>query len=200
MVLKKIGYSAKIFDGLKVLSQKIGNLIMNIPITQNLYDNLTLLEPAVWEIIIPNFANNNIFEFRRHYEFITVSSEMFELCKRFEVKVSIQSNGSHILISALSPELAVIYTLHNLTIPRLFLALSMLRSCNLDQLKRLIENYHHDKKRILNCLFDLAYVPLYRADKVWEILKKHKYQDILGRFSLYLRDFIKREYIYEKIM
>jgi len=197
--INSIIYSQNIIDNLEKLSQQ-QKFITNLPITQKLYDNLTFLEPASWEILIPANESDNISKLKESYESISVPPKLFNLCERFKVKVSIQSTDSEIKISALSPELSVIYTLRMITIPRLFVALGILQHCNIEQLKKLQMNYYPTQEKIIDFIIDLASIRLHRSDMIWKLLQKHNFQDALGRLSLYLRDFIKNEFIYEKVV
>ena len=200
MNIKSIQYPQNIINNLKKLSRHQQNLIINIPITQKLFDNLTSLEPALWEILIPTNESKNSLKFKNSFEIIPVPPKLFDLCESLKVNVSIQSNDSQIQLSALSPELSVIYTIRKVTIPRIFVALGMLQRCNIDQLKNLTINYYPTQEKLIRFILDLASIRLYRSDKVWETLQNYDLQKELGRLSLYVRGFIKNEHAYEKIM
>ncbi|HUY00405.1 MAG TPA: hypothetical protein VMV49_12665 [Candidatus Deferrimicrobium sp.] len=200
MFLKYLQVSPENIRNLELIIQREENLFVNIPVTQQLFDNLTLLTPAVWEILIPVGSLNKLTEFKKNYDLISISPTLIDLCNKLKVEICLQSNGSQIQIPALSPELAVIYTVREITIPRIFVALGLLQSSDAYQLKNLVIKYYPSQIQIINFLLDLASIRLYRSDEIWPLLNKYKLQDILGRFSLYVRDFIKNEFIYEKIM
>lgn len=188
------------FELLKRLEEKQVNIIVNLPITLKLYDNFTLLAPAVWEILIPEEIIKKVTEFKRFYDFILVPGELFKNCERYKIKTVIQSPNAQMEVFTLPAELALIYTIRDISIPHVFIALGILQKCNIEQLCYLIAKFYQSLENVVNFLLELATIPLYRSDKLWEIITKYQYQEVLGRMSLYVRDFIKNEYLYEKIM
>jgi len=200
LILPRIQISNKDFDSFAGLLERENNLIVNMPITQNLFDKITTLAPSVWEVLIPAEVYRNVVEFKNHYDFISLNPDPFKICDQLKIKTLIQSNKTQRQIYTLPPELAFIYTLRNISIPRIFIALAILQHCNITKLKELIDISFQTHKKIFNLLLELTKIRLYRTDQVWELLVKHGYERELGRFSLYLRDFIKDEYQYEKIM
>ena len=200
MEVKKIQYSKEIIENFRHLLQQQKDLIVNIPITQKLYDNLTLLAPSLWEILIPESSIKNISEFKDYYHFIPIPPQLYYLCDKSKVKVSVKTIYSNIQIFALSPEFALIYALNPITIPRILIALGILKNCEIHYLKNLVDKYYLNQRKIVDFLLELASIRLYRSDKIWHLITKYQYQDILGSLSLYMRDFIKNEFIYEKVM
>jgi len=78
--------------------------------------------------------------------------------------------------------------------------LGIMRHCDMDKLDAFVLNYYPHTQKLINFIRELASIRLYRTDLVWKILNKHNYQFQFGRLSLYVRDFIKNELIYEKVM
>lgn len=200
MIPKIIQISHNILDDLFLLIKRQTPLIVNLPITQTLYDKLTILAPAVWEILVPMNSILNFEEFKNKYHLISVPENLFNICLKEKVEVIVQCNGKKAHVSALKPELAVIYTVQDPSIPSIFIALGMLRHCNTDLLDEMVVKYFRDTQKLIEFIQELASIRLYRTDLVWNILLKYNYQDQFKRLSLYVRDFIKNEFIYQKIM
>lgn len=200
MVRKSFEVPRHIFEKLELILRVQKRLIFNLPITQKLFDNLTLLAPAAWEILIPENTLQNIEEFSNTFDLIPVPQDLFPVCLKSKISIKLNSDGSQIEAFSLSPELAVIFTLRDPIIPRIFIALGIIPSCNSSKLADLTKQFSFFDKNLIKFLLDLASIRLYRSDQVWAILQKYNYEESLGRLSLYVRDFIKDEFIYEKIM
>ncbi len=174
--------------------------IVNIPITQELFDNLTLLAPTLWEVLILEGDIENFSELEENFSIIPIPPKLFEMYKKLRIEIMIQSNTDQISLYTLPAELAVITTIREITIPRIYIALGMLQNCNLILLKELTRKFYNSQDKIIKFLIELASIRIYRSDKVWDLLVKYNFEAELGRFSLYVRDFIKNEFIYEKVM
>ncbi|MHA1652022.1 MAG: hypothetical protein ACTSYB_17710 [Candidatus Helarchaeota archaeon] len=184
----------------KWLLAKQKEFIVNIPITQELFDNLTLLAPTLWEVLILEGDIENFSELEENFSIIPIPPKLFEMYKKLRIEIMIQSNTDQISLYTLPAELAVITTIREITIPRIYIALGMLQNCNLILLKELTRKFYNSQDKIIKFLIELASIRIYRSDKVWDLLVKYNFEAELGRFSLYVRDFIKNEFIYEKVM
>jgi len=200
MGLQVIHCSSKWVKKAKWLLEKQKDFIVNIPITQELFDNLTLLAPTLWEVLILEGDIENFSELEENFSIIPIPPKLFEMYKKLRIEIMIQSNTDQISLYTLPAELAVITTIREITIPRIYIALGMLQNCNLILLKELTRKFYNSQDKIIKFLIELASIRIYRSDKVWDLLVKYNFEAELGRFSLYVRDFIKNEFIYEKVM
>ncbi|MHA1265927.1 MAG: hypothetical protein ACTSRS_11915 [Candidatus Helarchaeota archaeon] len=193
-----IPISRKTANVLQALKRIENDLIINLPVTQRLFDQLTLLDPTVWEILIPSKNVQKFLKFQNMFHLITLSNMQTKLCTESKIEVFLSSNKLSIPAFSLPPELALILTIRDPTIPRVFIALGILQHCDLERLERISKYFSPPETKMVHFLCELATIRLYRVDQIWDLIVKYKYRDYFSRFSLYVRDFIKNEFIYKK--
>ena len=96
MVRKIIKVSENDFKIIEQFIRKQKNSIFNLPITQKLFDNLTLITPSAWEILVPIDNMQNIEDFKNTFDLIPVTSDLFNLCLELKLSIEIHSDGSRL--------------------------------------------------------------------------------------------------------